>query len=195
MAQRKCVICGNPILPTDETIPYKNRLAHLTCFNNMSKLAGDERKKRESKPTKKPVKKKVAAVELKEQVTEEEHAKKVEFFQLLRELLNTQELSAKVYKLTADYLNQFPDFTYESMYQALYYYYVLKEHPVIGDCIGILPYCHEEAKRYFESIKSVERENADIDVSDMYQTKTYRYKPHVRKKPLIDITTITEGNP
>ena len=194
MAQRKCVICGNLILPTDETIPYKNRLAHITCFNNMSKIAGEERKQREKKPARKPVKKKVASIELKEQVSEEEHAQKTQFFQFLRELLNEQELSAKIYKLTSDYLKQYPDFTYESMYQALYYYYIIQGHPAVGDCVGIIPYCHEDAKRYYKSIQNIEKENDGIDPANMYQTKTYRYVPHVKKKPLIDITTIVEGS-
>ena len=160
----------------------------------MSKIAGEERKQREKKPARKPVKKKVASIELKEQVSEEEHAQKTQFFQFLRELLNEQELSAKIYKLTSDYLKQYPDFTYESMYQALYYYYIIQSHPAVGDCVGIIPYCHEDAKRYYQSIQNIERENEGVDPANMYQTKTYRYVPHVKKKPLIDITTIVEGS-
>ena len=90
---KKCVICGNLINADEETIPYKNRTAHLKCFDNMSKLAGTERSKRET-PAKKRTQKPKATVELKEGLTEEEYQEKKSFFDYVRQLIGSSELSA-----------------------------------------------------------------------------------------------------
>ena len=186
---KKCVICGNLINTDEETIPYKNRTAHLKCFDNMSKLAGTERNKRET-PAKKRTQKPKATVELKEGLTEEEYQEKKSFFDYVRQLIGSSELSAKIYKVTGDYLKIYPRFTYKGMEDTLKYYFEITGHPVQGDCVGIIPYYYDEAIKYWMSVQSIAKANEEVDTETMYQTKQYQFKPRPNIRPLIDISTI-----
>ena len=46
MGVRKCVICGQILKPTDETVPYKKRHAHIQCFNNVMKITTSEKRQK-----------------------------------------------------------------------------------------------------------------------------------------------------
>lgn len=188
---KKCVICGNIIKDGEETIPYKSRTAHLKCFNNMSKITGVERIKRET-PVKKTAatKPKKALTELKEGLTEEEYQEKKAFFDYLRKLINTSELSAKIYKLTGDYLKIYPRFTYTGMQNTLKYYFEITGHPISGDCVGIIPYYYDEAEKYWSSVENIKKANEKVDADGMYKIKQYQFKPRPYTRKLIDIETI-----
>lgn len=192
MAARKCVICNE--LLDEQGVPYKGRYAHQKCFNiAMKTLQKDKKKEIDKVAEKKKVGRKVRSkAELKEASSEEEYQKKQQYYNYLRGLIEGQELSAKIYALTEDYIERYK-FTYESMCQTLVYLHEIIEKELTGDVVGIIPYYHSEAMQYYESINKIAELNKDIDISKMYKEKTIIIQPQKRKVKQIDIESIGKG--
>lgn len=192
MAARKCVICNE--LLDEQGVPYKGRYAHQKCFNiAMKTLQKDKNKEIDKVAEKKKVGRKAKPkAELKEALSEEEYQKKQQYYNYLRRLVEGQELSAKIYALTEDYIERYR-FTYESMYQTLVYLHEIIEKELTGDVVGIIPYYHSEAAQYYESIDKVAELNKDIDISQMYREKTILIQPKKKKIKQIDIESIGKG--
>lgn len=190
---KKCVICGEFIQIDEQSVPYKNRSAHQRCFDIAMKTISKEkcsqlnlvaeRKRRTKTSTAKP------PVELKDGLSEEEYAKKQKYYAYLRNLIGDEEMSAKVYALTEDYLKRYK-FTYVSMYQTLLYLNEITEKELTGDVVGLIPYYHTEATRYFESVEKVTESNKDKDIDEMYIHRTIVVKPSHKKVKQIDIESI-----
>ena len=193
MATRKCVIC-NELLADEQGVPYKGRYAHQKCFNIVMKTLQKDKVKEISKATekKKTGRKAKPKAELKEALSEEEYQKKQQYYKYLRQLIEDEEISAKVYALTEDYIDRYR-FSYESMYQTLVYLHEIKEKELTGDVVGIIPYYHSEAMQYYESINKVAELNKDIDMSKMYKERTIIIQPRKRKIKQIDIESIKKG--
>lgn len=191
--QRKCVIC-NELIVDEQGVPYKGRYAHQKCFNiAMKTLQKDKNKQIDKIAEKKKVGRKARPkAELKEALSEEEYEKKQQYYKYLRQLIEENELSAKVYALTEDYIKRY-EFTYESMYQTLVYLHEIVEKELTGDVVGIIPYYHSEAMQYYESINKVAELNKDIDISNMYKERTIVIQPRKRKIKQIDIESIGKG--
>jgi len=194
MAKRKCVICNEWIEDETQSIPYKGRYAHTKCFNiamktikkdKDEKLAEKSKSKTKTKSTPKP------KAELKDAVSEEEYAEKKQYYQYLRELIN-DELSAKVYALSDQYISRY-NFTFKEMYQTLVYLHEIIEKELVGDVVGLIPYYLSEAQNYFRSIEQVEETNKDIDVSKMYKEKVIKIQPKKRIAKQLDIESIGKG--
>lgn len=192
MATRKCVIC-NEILD-EQGVQYKGRYAHQKCFNIAMKTLQKEKNREIDKVAekKKVGRKAKPKAELKEALSEEEYRKKQQYYNYLRGLIDGQELSAKIYALTEDYIERYK-FTYESMYKTLVYLHEIIEKELIGDVVGIIPYYHSEAAQYYESIDKVAELNKDIDISKMYKEKTILIQPKKKKIKQIDIESIGKG--
>ena len=192
MATRKCVIC-NEILD-EQGVQYKGRYAHQKCFNiAMKTLQKDKNKEIDKVAEKKKVGRKAKPkAELKEALSEEEYRKKQQYYNYLRGLIDGQELSAKIYALTEDYIERYK-FTYESMYKTLVYLHEIIEKELTGDVVGIIPYYHSEAAQYYESIDKVAELNKDIDISKMYKEKTILIQTKKKKIKQIDIESIGKG--
>ena len=192
MATRKCVIC-NEILD-EQGVQYKGRYAHQKCFNIAMKTLQKEKNKEIDKVAekKKVGRKAKPKAELKEALSEEEYRKKQQYYNYLRGLIDGQELSAKIYALTEDYIERYK-FTYESMYKTLVYLHEIIEKELTGDVVGIIPYYHSEAAQYYESINKVAELNKDIDISKMYKEKTILIQPQKKKIKQIDIESIGKG--
>lgn len=192
-ARRKCVICNESIVDEDG-VPYKGRYAHKKCFNIAIKtLQKDKTEQIDKVATKKKVSRKARPqAELKEALSEEEYAKKQQYYKYLRSLIEGEELSTKVYALTEDYIKRY-GFTYESMYKTLVYLHEIIEKDLTGDVIGIVPYYHTEAMQYYESVDKLEEHNESMDISNMYKEKTIIVQPKRRKIKQIDIQSIGKG--
>lgn len=192
MATRKCVIC-NEILD-EQGVQYKGRYAHQKCFNIAMKTLQKEKNREIDKVAekKKVGRKAKPKAELKEALSEDEYRKKQQYYNYLRELIDGQELSAKIYALTEDYIERYK-FTYESMYKTLVYLHEIIEKELTGDVVGIIPYYHSEAAQYYESIDKVAEFNKDIDISQMYKEKTIPIQPKKKKIKQIDIESIGKG--
>lgn len=192
-ARRKCVICNEPIVDEDG-VPYKGRYAHKKCFNIAIKtLQKDKTEQIDKVATKKKIGRKARPqAELKEALSEEEYAKKQQYYTYLRSLIEGEELSTKVYALTEDYIKHY-GFTYESMYKTLVYLHEIIEKDLTGDVIGIVPYYHTEAMQYYESVDKLEEHNESMDISNMYKEKTIIVQPKRRKIKQIDIQSIGKG--
>lgn len=192
MTTRKCVIC-NEILD-EQGVQYKGRYAHQKCFNIAMKTLQKEKNKEIDKVAekKKVGRKAKPKAELKEALSEEEYRKKQQYYNYLRGLIDGQELSAKIYALTEDYIERYK-FTYESMYKTLVYLHEIIEKELTGDVVGIIPYYYSEATQYYESIDKVAELNKDIDISKMYKEKTIIIQPKKRKIKQIDIESIGKG--
>lgn len=194
MAKRKCVICGNYIDDNNDSVPYKNRYAHVKCFQSMVKMTATQKKKdlADKAETKKGRKKSsTSKVEkIKDAVSEEEYKEKIELYNYLRNLTEEDELSAKTYVLINSYIEKY-SFTYSGIKQTLEYYFEIKDNGIQGDCIGIVPYYYTEAEKYFSGLKKIEEEMKNKNIESMYNIKTIRV-PSQKKKPvqLLDIESI-----
>ena len=192
-AKHKCALCNTYIDNPSDEVPYKNRFVHRTCMNASLKAIKknkDEKlaqKAEESKRRKSPK----PRAELKDAVSEEEYADKKQYYQYLRELIN-EELSAKVYALSDQYVSRY-NFTFKEMYQTLVYLHEIIEKELVGDIVGLIPYYHDQAKDYYKSIEQVEEANKDIDISKMYKEKVIRIQPKKRIVKQIDIESIGKG--
>lgn len=193
MAYKKCIICGEPI--TDEQgVPYKGRYAHSKCFNIAIKALQKDKtdKIKESTQKKKTGRKARPKAELKEAMSEEEYEKKQNYYKYLRSIVEENELSVKTYALTEDYIKRY-SFTYDSILQTLIYLHEIKEKDLTGNIVGLIPYYHTEAQRYYDSINKVAELNKDKNISDMYHEKTIIIQPKKRKIKQIDIKSIGKG--
>lgn len=190
-AKHKCALCNTYIDNPSDEVPYKNRFVHRTCLNASmkaikkdkdEKLAEKSKTKSKTKSTPKP------KAELKDAVSEEEYADKKQYYQYLRELIN-DELSAKVYALTDQYITRY-NFTFKEMYQTLVYLHEIVEKELVGEVVGLIPYYFTEAQNYFKSIEQVEEVNKGIDVSKMYKEKVIVIQPKRRITKQLDIESI-----
>lgn len=176
----------------EASVPYKGKKAHEKCFNiaiktlQKDKTEKLEEKQKKTKRTSKP------KAELKDAMSEEEYQEKQQYYQYLRRLTG-DELSAKIYALTEDYMKRY-GFTFKSMYLTLVYLNEIICKDLTGDVVGIIPYYHTEAEKYYESIQKIEDSTKDVDVSKFYQEKTIMIKPKKRKVKQLDISSIGSGD-
>lgn len=195
MAKRKCVLCGEWIEDGSQSIPYKGRYAHIQCFNVAMKTIKKDKDEKLAEKSKSKTKAKAKApkpkVELKDAVSEEEYADKKQYYQYLRSLID-DELSAKVYALSDQYISRY-NFTFKEMYQTLVYLHEIIEKDLVGDVVGLIPFYLSEAQNYFRSIEQVEEANKNIDVSKMYKEKVIVIQPKKRITKQLDIESIGKG--
>lgn len=186
----KCYFCGSVIESVSEEVPYKNRYAHKNCFNAAVKATAEKKAGKIAEKSKKtPETKKTSRTELKDALSESEYKDKIELFNYIRELTNVKEMSAKIYKLTDDYIKKY-NFTYRGIKDTLYYYFALCNHEISGDCIGIVPYYYDEAKRFFDSYKESLNKNETKDFNLSNQIRHIKIKPPVIIPNLISIENI-----
>lgn len=190
MARRKCKICNEWIEDNADSISYKNGYVHKQCFNIAMKVTTTEKKESLSKKSK--VKTPKPQKELKEGLSEEEYQDKKKLCDYIRELTR-EDISVATYKLIEDYKKKYK-ITYEQMYSDLYWYFDICNHAVEGDMvIGIVPMCHTEAQKYYESIR---QSNASCQANleklpNMYKKSWAVTSTENRSKPVqIDIAAI-----
>lgn len=189
---RKCVICNESIGADEVSVPYKNRYAHQRCFNVAMKTLQKNKKEKLNKNSSDKKKKAKPAVELKDGVTEEEYQEKKKYYTYLRKLIDG-DLSAKIYAVSEDYIKRY-GFTWESMYSTLVYLNEIKEKELIGDIVGIIKYYHDEAQDYYTSVRKVEENNKDKDISTMYKPNIVYINPKKRRVKQLDIESIGGGS-
>lgn len=193
MARRKCVCCGEWIGAGEASVPYKGRYAHEKCFNiAMKSIHNDKQKKLEEKSKSKGKKRKPAA-ELKNKLSAEEYKTKQQYYGYVRELMKEEELPAKVYAVSEDYIKKY-NFSFDGMYQTLVYLNEIIKKELTGDIVGIIPYYYTEAEKYYKNLEKVEEMNKDMDISKMYHKKTIVIQPKKSNHNQIDITEIGDNN-
>lgn len=182
---KKCIFCKQIIPKEEEELctPYKGRLAHNDCFNSAMKLIKqdkDEQLDKKSKEIKTKKQAKRPKAELKDGLSDEEYKDKQEYYDYLKQILNTDKLTAKIYALSDRYLTQY-GWSWAGMKNTLVYMNEIKEKELTGDVVGLLPFVYEEAENFYEEIRRVEEYNKDISVKNMYQIKRVTYKKRLEK--------------
>ena len=196
--KRVCVLCGKPITDNNDSVPYKGRYAHSDCFRvavkavhvNKTEKLEEKAEKAEQKTKKKRGRAAKPKAELKDSITEEQYIQKKLYYDYLREFLGIK-LPAKIYVLTERYIEQY-DFTYQRMYQTLTYMHNILEKEFTDDIVGLIPYYYDKAERHYHSVKQVEENNKDKNISGMYKNKIVYIDPKKKKRKQIDITSIGE---
>lgn len=167
--QRKCKICGEWITDNNDSLKYKNGYAHKGCFNIAMKVTVSNKKealrtKKKTTSATKPQK------ELKDGLSEEEYKDKCMLCDYIRSLTH-EDVTVVTYKLIEDYKRDY-GITYREMYDDLYWYFCLCNNDVKSDkVIGMVPYCHSDAQRYYRSIQKSNvscREHLN-NLSEMYK--------------------------
>lgn len=174
---------------------YKSRYAHERCFNVATKTTAENKKNElveKAEEKKKTGRKAKPKVELKDPMSEEEYQEKKKYYAYLRKLVNDEELSAKAYALTEDYIKRY-NFKFEEMYMTLVYLNEILEKDLKGDVVGIIPYYYTEALNYYKDNERVAEINKDKDVSKMYKSKIIYINTKPKRKKEIDITSIGNG--
>lgn len=174
MGKRKCVICSRYIEEDEKTIPYKNRLAHESCFNSAMKIA--VRKNGAQKETKAKTKKRISPKVVGECVSEEESQERKELFKYIENLFGSKP-NAKIYSQIKTFKRDYPYFTYTGMEQSLRYFYEIKENEIIDDSVGIIPHVYDRAVSYFKKLKEVYAHNASQNVDLLYDKKKIKITP------------------
>lgn len=192
MAKRKCAICGEWIEDNNDSVPYKKRYAHLSCFNVAMKVVTTEKKPKSTKTVQKSDKK-LPQKEVKTGLTEKEYQEKKELCDFIREKTNA-DITIKIYKLIDDYIKKYK-VTYKDIYEALYWYFSIENNEIKGDMIGIFPYIYDEAKNAMDNIRSTQKncqEKLEI-MESMYPEKALQF-PNVEDRVIdqIDISKIGE---
>jgi hypothetical protein len=190
MAYKKCKICNESIIG-EEGVPYKGRTVHQKCFNivvktlqknKVEKITEAEEKKKRGRASK-------PKAELKSGLSEEEYKEKQDYYNYIRSIVGKEELSAKTYALSEDYIKRY-GFTFFSMHRTLIYLHEIISKELTGDIVGIIPYYHTEALQYFSSLLKVEELNKNINTSGMYKEKIIQIKPSKRRTKQISIESI-----
>lgn len=200
---RKCVICGQPILDDKDSVPYKSRYAHTSCFNSMVKLVKKEKTKESEeklKERKQTVKKPKA--ELKDAMSEEEFQEKTKVLDFMKELAGEDILTPKTYSLLSNYIDH-KGMTYNGIYNTLKYMFFYLDGQGRAekklklnnkDCLPLVPYIYEEAQRVTSDINKAEKYNSSFtreQIENMYKVEVVKVtprKPDVKKQ--IDLSKI-----
>lgn len=187
---RKCVLCDD-LITDEQGVPYKGRYAHQKCFNAAIKaLQGNKIEKiSNAEQKRKKVSKAKPKTELKEALSEDEYQNKQIYYHYLKKLIGEEQLSAKIYALSDDYIKRY-GFSYEKMYQTLVYLHEIIEKELTDDIVGIIPYYYTEAMQYYDNIKKIEAKNRNIDITHMYKERTIVVQPKKRKIKQLAIETI-----
>ena len=190
MAHKKCVICNDPIT-NEQGTPYKQRYAHEKCFNIAMKTLQKDKSEKMDEAAKQKKRGKTAKpkAELKDGMSEDEYKEKQDYYNYIRSLTGNDELSAKIYALSEDYIKRY-SFTFASMHRTLVYLHEIVEKELSGDVVGIIPYYHSEAKLHQESIGRVEEMNKETDTKDLYKQRTIKIKPKARQIKQINIESV-----
>lgn len=177
MSKRKCVICSNWIEKGDETVPYKNRLAHVQCFNSMMKMAVKSNSEKKAVKSKKAKKINPKSTVLGDCLTEEESKQKRSLISYIEELFG-EKANAKTYTQIKNLMRDYPYFTYVGLEQSIRFFYEIKENPITNQGLGIVPYVYDQAQEYFKNLGEVQSHNASIsNVNELYAHKKVRIAP------------------
>lgn len=175
MGKRKCVICSNWIENGEETVPYKNRLAHVQCFNSMMKMAVKSNSQKKATKSKRP--KKINPKEIGECLTEEESRQKRSLINYVEKVFG-EKANAKTYTQIKNLMRDYPYFTYVGLEQSIKFFYEIKENPITNQGMGIVPYVYDQAQEYFKTLGEVQSHNASIsNVNELYAHKKVRIAP------------------
>lgn len=189
--KRVCVLCGLTIEDNNDSIPYKNRYAHIACFRAAAKAIHVDKtekvKKKEVEKKTKPVSKPKA--ELKDALSDEEYIQKQLYYDYLCKTTGIAELPVKIYALTENYIKKY-DFTFQGLYATLTYMHNILEKEFGEDIVGLIPYYYTEAQAHYKAVKSVGDRNKDVNTEGMYKKKTVYINPKQKKIKQLDITTI-----
>ena len=189
--KRVCVLCGLTIEDNNDSIPYKNRYAHIACFRAAAKAIHVDKtekvKKKEAEKKTKPVSKPKA--ELKDALSDEEYIQKNLYYDYLCKTTGIAELPVKIYALTENYIKKY-NFTFQGLYATLTYMHNILEKEFGEDIVGLIPYYYTEAQAHYKAVKSVGDRNKDINTEGMYKKKTVYINSKQKKIKQLDITTI-----
>lgn len=189
--KRVCVLCGLTIEDNNDSIPYKNRYAHIACFRAAAKAIHVDKtekvKKKEAEKKTKPASKPKA--ELKDALSDEEYIQKQLYYDYLCKTTGIAELPVKIYALTENYIKKY-NFTFQGLYATLTYMHNILEKEFGEDIVGLIPYYYTEAQAHYKAVKSVGDRNKDVSTEGMYKKKTVYINPKQKKIKQLDITTI-----
>ena len=186
---RKCFFCGEDILPTEISIPYKKRYAHDYCFNKAMKTLSQGKKDQLEAVAKQKKKKLKNPVIFKDGMTEEEYADKKKYYKYLSELVNNEPLSVKQLAVSERYIERY-GFTFEGMYQTLVYLNEILEKDLQGDIVGIIPYYYSESEQFYNDLNAIEENSKKVSLKESYPDKVVYIKPRKRQVKEMDIEGI-----
>lgn len=201
MAYKKCKLCGESILPDSPFIKYKNGWVHENCFAVETKVLLEQKREKidqskgqskvsngQTKGKSKQSKAKPNA-ELKSAMSEEEFKDKKLYYDYLKELVEDNHLTPKIYKVSENYIREY-GVTFYDLYQTLVYLNEVTEKQLVGDIVGILPFYIFKAQKYFEELDEVDKTAKEVTSADMYKMKVVKVAQKKKRVKQIDITSV-----
>ena len=113
----------------------------------------------------------------------------------IKELFGAKYLGANITKQIRDFRIEY-GYTYKSMLDTLKYWYEVRNasKEAAEGRIGIIPYIHDEAQRYYEKIEKTNELNKGINYQlKMYQIDIEPPRPEEKKPKLFDLGENNNG--
>lgn len=187
MRYKKCVICGEPILSEEDSIPYKEKKhAHIKCFDLNMKILGNQKQeklaeKAEEKQKKSKTKTKIKPVtELKDGLTDEEYNEKMLVVNYAKQILEVETLPTSFFAILNNNMTKYGH-TYIGIYQTLKYLNEIEKRDLVDNPLGLVPFYYDKALDFYKEIERVEADNKDKDISKMYKEKIVYIQPRKRE--------------
>ena len=184
-----CPVCRTNV-PASEAIHIKTRYYHKK--NNKKKIKEETGKIKTDKKVKKERDKANSYIEkevrIREAVSEEDAVMKKKIIDKIKEILNIEYLDTKYYVSLDRIKDKYLDFTWEGIYNALVYFYEIKENPPYDNLVGIIPDIYTEANNFFKNLEKIKSEPID----SMYKTKKIKVTLRKKHKQYIDIDKLGE---
>lgn len=100
-----------------------------------------------------------------------EAQQRIELENYIKKLLHQDFINPKVRNQLREYIDVY-HYTYSGMLKSLQYFYEIKKNNTekMNQGIGIIPYCYEDARKYFYAIFLAQTKNIDKDI-DEYKLK------------------------
>jgi len=194
----KCYLCGNPILDGEVQV-YKNRHAHMNCFNTSVKMMSEEGIKKaniaEGTEKAKRTRSSVQNVksEFKSPISEEDDKARVIFLDYLQKLLLVPKVPPKSLILASKYRDN--GYTWKNMKLAIQWYIEVQNHTINQEqnIVALIPYIYDDAKKYYEDLEYIQTINKGIDTNNFYKETTYKFTPKTSTNTKkIDISKFTD---
>lgn len=163
-----CALCKKEIIGTQYKTRKRKRY-HNDCFEKLVEEADTKSQQ------------KAAGIKNKD---------KESLLQYICHLYGIKEIPYVIDKQIDSYVSQL-GYTYSGIQKALYYFYELEKNKADThtSTIGIVPYCYDEARKFFETIHESNEVNKDFIKEDT--TVHVKIRPKDRRIPyIIDINSL-----
>lgn len=150
----KCKFCGKTFdANLSPFVKLSNRYAHQECYD------------------------------LEKEQYEKDEKDRIALEEYILKLFNVEQIPARIRQQIGQYMKEY-NYTYSGIHKALVYFYEVKKNDIqkAHEAIGIVPFCYQDAYRYYYAIWEAQEKNKEKVVSDFVQEETVIRIPVPQRK-------------